>query len=45
MNEARAARIEAKYSGSKAQTQKKQMDMGKGAGPVNQRISRTPSCV
>lgn len=32
MNEARAARIEAKYSGSKAQTQKKQMDMGKGAG-------------
>lgn len=32
MNETRAARIEAKYSGSKAQEQKKQIDMGKGAG-------------
>ncbi|MBQ8382689.1 MAG: ABC transporter ATP-binding protein [Clostridia bacterium] len=32
MNEIRAARIEAKYSGSKAQEQKKQIDMGKGAG-------------
>lgn len=32
MNKIRAARIEAKYSGSKAQEQKKQIDMGKGAG-------------
>lgn len=32
MNEKRAARIEAKYSGSKVQAQKQQMDMGKGAG-------------
>ncbi len=32
MDETHAARIEAKYSGIKAQEQKKQLDMGKGAG-------------
>jgi len=32
MNETRAARIEAKYSGLKAHEQKKQIDMGKGGG-------------
>lgn len=32
MNEMRAARIEAKYSGLKAQEQKKQFDMGRNAG-------------
>lgn len=32
MNETRAARIEAKYSGLKAQEQKRQLDMGRGAG-------------
>lgn len=32
MDDMRTARIEAKYSGAKAQGQKKQIDMGKGAG-------------
>lgn len=32
MNQTRAARIEAKYSGSKTQEQKKQINMDKGSG-------------